>query len=43
MLHLDAIKKWGAEAGNTIVKAKTVSPKVVEAEKAEVDELQTFK
>jgi hypothetical protein len=33
-LSLDNIKKWGAEAGNTIIIGKTVSPKVVETEKA---------
>jgi hypothetical protein len=42
LLHLDTIKKWGAETGNTIIKAKTAT-KEVEAEKIESDEYQTYR
>lgn len=34
LLSFDTIKKWGAEVGNNVLKAKTASAKEVEIEKA---------
>lgn len=43
LLSFDTIKKWGAEVGNNVIKAKKVDAREVETEKAETDEYQTYK
>lgn len=42
LLTMDAIRQWGVEVGNSVIKAKTAA-KEVEAEKVETDEYQTYR